>query len=311
MTARGTFSHRSPARGVYRSSLRVPRSSFVAHRSGVTLLEILVVVGIIGILVAVIGLVGHSVREKGRRELTRSIMDTLMSAIEEFHGVVPRNPPFLYSYDGWPFPPNDPNRTAWNVPPPPPPPGQPYEPSDEAHNPDTCDPATGREFYLTAPPGGSAAFFVSLPSASPQTVPNKTIQSIEGLWIGLQFPITTAGGSPRVDTTAKANIAKILGKIPEDLRVSIHGGPNERYITLATPMIGPLRDDMFVNAIAVLDAWKTPLRYRYYTYRNNNRPFLWSAGPDKKFAPDPNRIGDPSIDPNGYGNDDIFSDRKD
>ncbi|MGB9626019.1 MAG: type II secretion system protein [Phycisphaerae bacterium] len=297
MTATCIIIPRSPARDVPRSSFLAPRSSFIARRSGVTLIEILVVVGIIGILVAVIGLVGHAVKEKGKRELTRSIMDTLMTAIEEFHtGATP----CTTHPGGWPLAPNDPTRTAWNLPNPPGPPGPrdvPYEPSDAMHS-----PATAEDFYL----GQDESRLEAVPPPiTPRPINDGEVRSIEGLWVFLQYPFVQTTSGWRLNTEARERIAKILATLGDDAKTNAHKGTTYRP---RPTMVSCLP---FVDAMQVLDAWKNPLRYRYYTYRNNNRPFLWSAGPDGKFAPDPNRVGDPTVDPNGWGNDDIFSDRRD
>jgi len=279
MTSRRNANHR-----------RVPISGRLSR--GVTLIEILVVVGIIGILVAVIGLVGHTVKEKGKRELTRSIMDTLMSAIEEFHSGA--TPCFVHP-GGWPLAANDPTRTAWNLPNPPGPPGPrdvPYEPSDVAHN-----PATAEDFYLGQ---NEARIEAAPPPTSPRPINDKEIRSIEGLWVFLQYPFVQTSSGWRLNTETRERVLKILASLGNDSKDNAHRGVTYRPRPTMVP------DQPFVDAMQVLDAWGTPLRYRYYTYRNNGRPFLWSAGPDKKFAADPNRTEN---DPNGK--DDIFSDRKD
>jgi len=274
MTSRRNANHR-----------RVPISGRLSR--GVTLIEILVVVGIIGILVAVIGLVGHTVKEKGKRELTRSIMDTLMSAIEEFHTATGQ----------WPLPANDPNRTAWNNPTPQTANDVPYEPGEPlnlGHN----NTRAYDDYYLGLP----ATFFQVPPETSPGYIGDHTITSIEGLLLCLDAPWQGPFSASRLDTDTRARIRAILAKLPPDAKAKRHPEIVQRYRSSVNPNISA----EFVDAMQVLDAWGTPLRYRYYTYRNNGRPFLWSAGPDKKFAADPNRTEN---DPNGK--DDIFSDRKD
>jgi prepilin-type N-terminal cleavage/methylation domain-containing protein len=272
------------------------------HRSprALTLIEILVVIAIIGILVAVIGLVGQHVKNSGKRDLTRSTMDTVMAAIDEYHAgaaVVAFVQPA-----GWPFPPNDPNMT--NVAQPAPQASAQVPPYELSLNP--FPNTTQDDYYL----GGLPSFFEMPPATAPVVPANQSPQallSIEGLSVMLQLPYASAAGpNPRLDVEAKDRIDKLLGRLPDGAKVNRHANTE-----LYRPRWPVDVNKAFVEAIQIRDAWGHALRYRYYTYRNNGRPFLWSAGPDGQFAPDPNRVGDASVDPNGYGKDDIFSDRKD
>ncbi len=283
--------------GTQYSVLSTSHSSSITYHSSlaraVTLVEILVVVAIIGVLLAAIGLVGSRLREKGKRDLTRGTMATLTLAIDEFQqaanglgtgGWIEAN--------GWPSPPNDPHRTNTAEPPPAPDVHErPYEPSQTTHAPPTQD-----DFYLGYPD----SIFEVPPAASPTMPAHRVVRSIEGLYVILQFPY--GGSSFVVNGEARDKIRAILRRLPQGATVNAHGA------MLFRPHV-PTRDQAtapFVEALQVLDAWQQPLRYRYYTYRNNGRPFLWSAGPDGRFAADPNRV-----DQDPVGADDIFSDKKD
>jgi len=199
---------------------------------GMSLVEILVVIAIIGILVAAVGLIGRRVGQGGQVKLTRQYMQILTSAIDEFHG----------DTGNWPAPPNAPDKTAPDA-------GTPhYNPPDD--------------LYL------ASAF---------ATQPPRRLSSIEGMYAQL---------------TWNPKSASILRRVPQAATAS----PDFR-----TQVMSPA--GLWTDALLIIDAWRVPMRYRGYTYRNNGRPFLWSAGPDGRFATDPNR-------PEATGGqDDIFSDR--
>lgn len=258
-----------------------------APRRAMTLIEILVVIGIIAILISVIGLVGRSVREKGKRELTRSIMDGVMAAVDEFQiASKPWAVPGIHvTSSGWPKLPNAVART--NVAEPPPVNGDREDPYEPSNNPSNS--MTQEDYYL----GTDDRAFLELtpPPVTPTSVwvsaGDHVIRSDEGLYVLL----------------AEVPGAKsLLDRLPESAK------RRGTVSQVARPRGSSLQG---VDPLEIIDAWGNPLRYRGYTYRNNGRPFLWSAGPDGKFAPDSNRVGDAVADPNGYGADDIFSDRKD
>jgi len=239
-----------------------------ARAAGLTLVEILVVVAIIAVLLSVIGLVGSGVRERGKVDLTRQYMDILITAMDEYRS----------AFGQWPEPPNDPELTADS-----PPAGlddRPYEPSNH--------PTTKEDYYL----GGSEAVFVTPPETNPVNVDRKTITSIEGLYVQLR-------------TCRQTDVRTILARLPQKALARRAEHP-AGFAVRPGSGIGSLYTGEFVDPMQVLDGWGKALRWRHYVYRNNGRPFLWSAGPNGEFAPDPNR---PESDPRGR--DDIFSDRKD
>lgn len=242
-----------------------------ARAAGLTLVEILVVVAIIAVLLSVIGLVGSGIRERGKTDLTRQYMDILTTAMDEYRSAFGR----------WPVPANNPTLTADSPP---------AGPDDVPYEPSLNHPSTEEDYYL----GGSEARFVTPPEANPANVPAHTITSIEGLYVQLR-------------TCRQTDVRTILARLPQKALARRAEHP-AGFAVRPGPQIGDLTPftGEFVDPMQVLDGWGRALRWRYYVYRNNDRPFLWSAGPDGKFARDPNQ---PEDDPNGR--DDIFSDRKD
>lgn len=242
------------------------------------MVEILVVVAIIAILIAAVGLVGTAVRERGRDKLTRQTMATVMAAIEDYRAKRREYPPC----------PNHTQKVQWNDSNYPNPPVIiPYEPADDR------DPLTGRtrdpayadnqyEYYLGRP---HSIFYLNqdyLTTAN--MLPDRSILSSEGLYVLLNTVV---------------DAKTVLGKLPQ-------GAALVRRAGCPYPQAFPWGWDgsTGIDVLMIVDGWKRPMRYRRYEYRNNGVPFLWSAGPDGKFARDPNRVeGDPD------GADDIFSDK--
>lgn len=236
-------------------------SSTGVPRPGLTLVEILVVVAIIGILIAAVGLAGSHFREKGKRELTRQVMESVTNAIDEFRQAPPKP---VRLENGWPIAPNWPN----------------LPPSGDWRPVETLDPAVDLSYPTAASPLPAGTLFEA------NAVFDHPVRSIEGLHVYL-------GSVPG----AKA----LLDKLPPSALRNLHAEEGEVHT------VRPAGSNLpFTDPFSIVDGWKNPMRYRRYDYRNNGRPILWSAGPDGKFAADPNN---PQADPNGR--DDMFSDRND
>ncbi len=269
-----------------------------AGRRGMTLVEILVVIAIIAILLAAVGLVGSRVGDTRKRKLTRHHMDTLTLAMDAFADAAQAGTLPHRLLNRWPAPPNGFNKTAPNTPPciAPPPRCAPYEPSQPVGAEPVGD--TEDDYYL----GGAESYFEVLepPSATPAaSTRDKTVRSIEGFCAFIQLVPESQAVLGRLPENAKRNAVAENPK--RDPRPMFRLRPNSQSGGAFNAS-----DLAFVDPIQVLDAWKQPMRYRAYAYRNNQRPFFWSAGPDGKFGADPNRT-----DSDPQGQDDIFSDKGD
>lgn len=163
------------------------------------------------------------------------------------------------------------------------PPNSPVIPAtgDPAGRPIDRFPGPVEEQDLYLPPSELTCLFQYAGTSGART----RLLSIEGLYVYLSLVPTSK---------------TLLDKVP--------GSLTTRHTDLGNIVVRPKGwPGQGVTPVAVLDAWKNPLRYRRYAYRNNGRPFLWSAGPDGKFAPNPLDL---SNDPEGVGKDDLFSDQK-
>lgn len=217
-----------------------------------SLIEIMVVVTIIAILATIVVYVSGNISDSAKTDQTKQIMETLTSAITEYHDIYGNWPP-RPEFPGGCIPPPCPE---WN-------PGEVYGPNEHP----------GVRYY-----SASVVDDISVTDDSRFQIAfgkqeadenNWVVESIEGLHYYLRH-------EPATKT--------LLSKVPEEAiktkTVLVSGKLETQLIRLRGPQYTP------ETSMVIVDPWGTNMRYHRHDNINNGVPYFRSAGPDEGLGND-------------------------
>lgn len=243
--------HKSSLRGHGRKKGTDPRAEKGSVSRGMSLIEIMVVVSIIAILATIVVYVSGNISDNAKSNQTKQIMETLTSAITEYHDI----------YGNWPPRPRFPGGCIpscpdWNH-------GEVYGPNEHP----------GFRYY-----SASVVDDISVTDDSRFQITfgkgeaddnNWVVESIEGLHYYLSHePATKTLLSKVSEEAIKTKTVMVSGKLePQLIRL--------RY----TPY-------MLETSMVIVDPWGTHLRYHRHDNINNGVPYFRSAGPNEGFGND-------------------------